>query len=193
VAAFYHRESSFLVLLALLLFLPAGVSAAKIQVEVTRHEDTFEVRAEAEIDADVVAAWSVLTDYERLPQFIPGMQESTVVSRTGSRVIVDQRGETSLLFLTFPMHARLEIDEHPYDHVVSNAVGGNFKDLSGEYRLKDLDTGMRLHFRATFTPDFSFPPLLGTLIVRNAAQKRFTAMVREIEKTRHAGAAPPVK
>jgi ribosome-associated toxin RatA of RatAB toxin-antitoxin module len=192
VAAFSHRDSGFLVLLVLLL-LPAGASAAKIQVEVTRHDDTFEVRAEAEIDADVVAAWSVLTDYERLPRFIPGMQESTVVSRTGSRVVVDQRGETSLLFMTFPMHARLEIDEHPYDNVVSNAVGGNFKDLRGEYRLKDLGTGMQLRFNATFTPDFSFPPLLGTLIVRSAAQRRFAAMVLEIEKTRRPALTPPVK
>ena len=192
-AASYHRSSGFVVLLALLLLLPAGASAAKVKVEVTRHDDTFEVRAEAEIDADVVAAWSVLTDYERLPRFIPGLQESTVVSRTGSRVLVDQRGETSLLFLTFPMHARLEIDEHPYDNVVSNAIDGNFKDLSGEYRLEDLGAGMRLHFKVRFTPDFSFPPLLGTLIVRNAAQKRFRAMVLEIEKTRRPAVTPPVK
>ena len=188
-----HRKRWFLVLLGLLLMLPIGASAAKIQLEVTRRDDTFDVRAKAEIDADPIAAWGVLTDYDRLAEFIPGMQESKVVARTGSTVIVDQRGDATLLFLTFPMRARLEIQEHPFDSVVSNAVSGNFKDLHGEYRLEVAGTGMVLHFKCTLTPDFSFPPLLGTLIVRGAAQRRFAAMVAEIEKTRRPGPVPATK
>lgn len=192
--AFTHRRRRrFIALLGLLLSFPLQAAAAKIHLEVTRHDDTFEVRAEAQIDADPIAAWAVLTDYDRLAKFIPGMQESKVVSRTGSTVIVDQRGDATLLFLTFPMRARLEIQEHPFDSVVSNAVSGNFKDLHGEYHLQVAGTGMVLHFTATFTPDFSFPPLLGTLIVRSAAHRRFAAMVTEIEKTRHAVTAPAAK
>ena len=189
----HRRRRRFLVLLGLLLSFPLEAAAAKIHLEVTRHDDTFEVRAEAEIDADPVAAWGVLTDYDRLAQFIPGMQESKVVSRTGSTVIVDQRGDATLLFLTFPMRARLEIQEHPFESVVSNAISGNFKDLHGEYHLHAAGSGMLLFFNATFTPDFSFPPLLGTLIVRSAAQRRFAAMVAEIEKTRHAETVPAAK
>lgn len=191
VTAFTHRQRRrFLVLLGLLLSLPLQATAAKIHLEVTRHDDTFEVRAEAEIDADPIDAWGVLTDYDRLAKFIPGVQESKVVSRTGSTVIVDQRGDATLLFLTFPMRARLEIQEHPFESVVSNALSGNFKDLHGEYHLKEAGTGMVLHFTVTFTPDFSFPPLLGTLIVRSAAHRRFAAMVAEIEKTRRAVSVP---
>ncbi|MEO8005246.1 MAG: SRPBCC family protein [Betaproteobacteria bacterium] len=193
IALIHRRRRGFLVLLGLLLALPAGASAAKIHLEVSRQDDTFDVRAEAEIDADPIAAWGVLTDYDRLAEFIPGMQESKVVTRTGSTVIVDQRGDATLLFLTFPMRARLEIQEHPFESVVSNAISGNFKDLHGEYHLKIAGTGMILIFKATFTPDFSFPPLLGTLIVRSAAQRRFAAMVKEIEKTRHAGTVPAAK
>ncbi len=189
----HRKRRRFLVLLGLLLAFPLGVSAAAIHLEVERHDDTFEVRAEAEIDADPIAAWDVLTDYDRLAKFIPGMQESKIVSRTGSTVIVDQRGDATLLFLTFPMRARLEIQEHPFESVVSNAISGNFKDLHGEYHLKAAGTGMVLQFNATFTPDFSFPPLLGTLIVRSAAHRRFAAMVAEIEKTRRAVPVPSAK
>jgi ribosome-associated toxin RatA of RatAB toxin-antitoxin module len=189
----HRKRRRFLVLLGLLLISPAGAFAAKIHLEVTRQNDTFDVRAEADIDADPIAAWGVLTDYDRLAKFIPGMQESKVVSRTGSTVIVDQRGDATLPFLTFPMRARLEIQEHPFESVVSNAISGNFKDLHGEYHLKVAGTGMVLHFNATFTPDFSFPPLLGTLIVRSAAHRRFAAMVAEIEKTRRAVPMPAAK
>jgi hypothetical protein len=58
----------------LLLVLPATGQAAEISVQTTRHGDSFEVEATAEIEADVVDAWKVLTDYDRLAEFIPGMQ-----------------------------------------------------------------------------------------------------------------------
>ncbi|MEO8157274.1 MAG: SRPBCC family protein [Betaproteobacteria bacterium] len=167
-----------------LLVLPVAAQAAEIAVLTTRHGDSFEIEAAAEIDAELTDAWAVLTDYDRLVQFIPGMLESRVVSRDGLRVIVDQRGETSLLFLTFPMRVRLIIDEQPYERIMSTAIAGNFKNLTGVYYLQPHGAGLTLRYSGKFTPDFGFPPLLGTLIVRSTAEKRFAAMVHEIEKTR---------
>jgi len=174
----------------LVLVLPAAVQAAEITVQTTRHGDSFEVEATAVIDADVADAWKVLTDYDRLAEFIPGMLESRVVSRDGSSVVVDQRGETSLLFLTFPMRVRLAIEEQPYERIASTAISGNFKDLTGVYHLQAQEAGLRLRYEGKFTPDFGFPPLLGTLIVRSTVERRFSAMVHEIERTRRREPAP---
>jgi len=74
--------------------------------------------------------------------------------------------------------------------IASIAIAGNFKELTGVYLLQAHDTGMRLRYEGKFTPDFGFPPLLGTLIVRNTAEKRFSAMVYEIEKARRRNPAP---
>ena len=180
----------FPVLWLCLLVLPAAGMAADISVQTTRHGDRFEVEATAQIDADVADAWKVLTDYDRLAEFIPGMLESRIVSRNGSSVVVDQRGETSLLFLTFPMRVRLAIEEQPYERIVSTAISGNFKEMYGAYYLQARDAGMRLRYEGKFTPDFGFPPLLGTLIVRATVERRFSAMVREIEKSRRTKPAP---
>ena len=178
-----------------MLVLPAAAAAAEISVQTTRHGDAFEVEATADIDADVADAWKVLTDYDRLAEFIPGMQESKVISRDGPNVVVDQRGETGLLFLTFPMRVRLAIEEQPYERIFSTAIAGNFKELHGVYHLQARGAGLTLRYEGGFTPDFGFPPLLGTLIVRSTVERRFGAMVREIEKSRHqdAGPAPAVK
>lgn len=177
----------------LLLVLPATGQAAEISVQTTRHGDSFEVEATAEIEADVADAWKVLTDYGRLAEFIPGMQESRVVSRDGFNVVVDQRGEASLLFLTFPVRVRLAIEERPYERIVSTAIAGNFKELHGAYHLEPRGAGLRLRYEGKFTPDFGFPPLLGTLIVRTTVERRFSAMVHEIEKTRRREPVPAVR
>ena len=174
----------------LLLALPATCPAAEINVHTTRHGDSFEVEATAEIEADVADAWKVLTDYDRLAQFIPGMQESRVVSRDGFNVVIDQRGDASLLFFRFPMQVRLAIEEFPYDRIVSSAIAGNFKEMRGVYHLQARDAGMRLRYEGKFTPDFGVPPLIGTLMVRSTVERRFVALVREIEKTRRREPAP---
>lgn len=178
-----RRSAALIFLLCLISPVPIA-AAAEISILTTRHGDSFEIEATAEIDADLTEAWKVLTDYDRLSRFIPGMLESRVVSRDGLRVVVDQRGEAGFLFLTFPIRVRLSIEERPYDRIVSTAISGNFKELSGVYYLDARETGLRLRYEGRFTPDFGFPPLLGTLIVRSTAQKRFAAMVSEIEKTR---------
>src|SRR4051812_9981360 len=56
--------------------MPCLGAAAEISVEMTRHGESFEVRAMARIEANVAEVWKVLTDYERLPEFIPGLRES---------------------------------------------------------------------------------------------------------------------
>ena len=188
-----RSRTLFPVLGLLLLVLPATGQAAEISVHATRHGDSFEVEATAEMEVDVMDAWKVLTDYNRLAEFIPGMQESRVVSRDGSSIVVDQRGETSLLFFTFPMRVRLAIEERPYERIVSTAIAGNFKELHGVYHLEPRGAKLQLRYEGKFTPDFGFPPLFGTLIVRTTVERRFSAMVREIEKTRWQKAVPAIR
>jgi ribosome-associated toxin RatA of RatAB toxin-antitoxin module len=188
-----RSRTRFPALWLLLLGLPALGQGAEIAVQVARHGDSFEVEATAEIDAGVAEAWNVLTDYDRLAEFIPGMLESRVVSRDGSNVVVDQRGETSVLFFTYPMRVRLAIEEQPYERIASTAISGNFKDLTGVYVLLVRGDGLTLRYEGRFTPDFAYPPLLGTLIVRSTVEKRFGAMVQEIEKTRRREPVPAAK
>ncbi len=166
-----------------LLALAAPVAlATDVSVKTTRHGNRFDVTATAEISARRADAWEVLTDYGRLAEFVPGVLESRVLSRNGSSVVLDQRGETRLLFLRFPLYVRLAIDEFPPDRIVSRAIAGNFKELHGVYYLQQRGSGVQLRFDGGFTPDFGVPPLIGTLLVGNAIERRFVALVREIEK-----------
>jgi ribosome-associated toxin RatA of RatAB toxin-antitoxin module len=184
-----HRLPGFFGLLALAL--PVLADAADITVEVVRRDDSFEVEAGAEIPAQVDVAWEVLTDYDRLAEFIPGMTESRVVSRAGRSVVVDQRGKAGLLFFTFPIEVRLEIEESPYGRIESRAIRGNFRELTGAYDLQVRGDRLSLRYSGRLTPDFGIPPLIGTLLVRNTVEKRFGAMVDEIKRRQRVRSASP--
>jgi len=179
-------------LLWLALAFPALCYPADISLQAARHGDSFEVEAAAEFEAEVTLAWEVLTDYDRLSEFIPGMHSSRIVSRSKRSVIVDQSGEARLLFLSFPIQVRLEVEEFPYERIVSRAIEGNFKELRGAYTLEARGRHLLLHYTGSLTPDFSIPPLIGTILMRNTVAKRFGAMVDEIMRRQRLRELPVV-
>jgi len=164
----------------LVLCIPAASLAADVDVSASRTGDSFEVSASAEIVADAAVAWAVLTDYDHFSEFIPGMHSSRVVERNGHALTVDQRGEASMLVFSFPIEVRLAVEETPYETISSHAVSGNFKELSGAYRLETRGPRLLLTYSGRFTPDFDIPYVVGTMVVRHTLEKRFRAMVGEI-------------
>ena len=166
----------------LLMFPRMPALAADVTVHTSRDGDTFYVEATAELAADVKLIWQVLTDYDGLAQFIPGLNSSRVVSRSDNHVIIDQKGDSGLLFFTLPVEVRLEAEEFPYRTITSRAVTGNFKEMRNAYQLETSGTNVRLTYRGSMTPDFSVPLLIGTLAVRRNVERQFGAMVDEIER-----------
>jgi len=170
----------------------APASAAQdVEIEAQRQGDAVEIKAHAQLAAPAALIWQVLTDYERLPAFIPGIAKSVVRQRDGNVVFVDQTGEARFLLFYFPIDVRYEVTERAPQSVESRAVGGNLKRMNGRY---DLEPGsepltIRLRYHGLIEPDFQLPPFIGVAALRSMAEEQFTAMVAEIER-RAAGGAP---
>jgi len=125
---------------ALLAAAPAGpASAARdLQIEAQREGTSVEIKAHAELAAPLAIAWQVLTDYERLPAFIPGLAKSVVRERRGDTLLVEQSGEARFLIFSFPIEVRYEVTERPQQSIESRAVAGNLRRMNGRY---DLEAG----------------------------------------------------
>jgi ribosome-associated toxin RatA of RatAB toxin-antitoxin module len=160
-----------------------GLAAEDVLVEAQRAGEGVEVRARALIAAPQPLVWEVLTNYERLPSFIPGIAKSVVRSRQGARVTVDQSGEATFLLFSFPIDIRLEVTEGAPDWVASRAVSGNLRRMNGRYDIQpDARGGVLLRYSGVIEPDFELPPLIGAAALRSMVEQQFTAMVAEIER-----------
>jgi ribosome-associated toxin RatA of RatAB toxin-antitoxin module len=159
-------------------------AAGDLVVEAQRQGDSIEVRAHATLAAPPALVWEVLTDYERLPSFIPGISRSVVRQRQGNRVLVEQSGEARFLFFSFPIDIRLEVTEGPPEWVVSRAVGGNLRRMNGRYDIQPdaAQKSSSLRYQGAIEPDFHLPPLIGVAAMRSMVEEQFTAMVAEIER-----------
>lgn len=160
----------------------AASGAEDLAIEVERVGERFLVRARATLAAPAPLAWQVLTDYDNLPRFIPGLSSSRVQVRAGNRAMLEQKGEARFLVFSFPIEVRLEVRESPHDWIASRAVAGNLKRMNGRYELVRDGATLRLRYTGELEPAFDLPPLVGTFALRAMVEEQFAAMVAEIER-----------
>ena len=163
-------------------WLPAS-GAAQVDVDAARIGDLVEVRALATIDAPLALVWSTLTDYERLPEFIPGLKKSRVIARVGATATIEQSGEARFLFLVVPIEVTVESTERP-PNIEVRRVAGTLRHLQGRYETELLGNPPRVQLRWTgsIAPDSNLPALIGEVLIRLLIEQQFVAMVREIER-----------
>lgn len=167
--------------LALLLLVAVGTaSAQQISVEAHRDGDAVLVEARARFKADLNLAWEVLTGYDQYARFVPDLKSSEILARAGNTAIVEQRGVAGFFVFRFPLEVRLAVTEQPYEQVAAQAISGNFKEMTGLYRLVAEGDELRFTYSGRLVPAFGLPPLIGTTMIRVAAERQFTALVREI-------------
>lgn len=161
----------------------AAGAAEDVAVEAARRDGAIEVRAHARVEATFDIVWGTLTDYERLPAFIPGMKSSRVVARNGNAATVEQVGEARFLFFSFPIEVTVLSTARPPEAIDVRALKGSFRRLDGGYRLRPLPGGViELAWVGLLEPDFALPPLLGEVLMRSTIEDQFLGMVREIER-----------
>lgn len=156
---------------------PSGTSG----VTVKRRGSDILVEAYAELDAAIDTAWSTLVDYDRLTDFIPDMSVSRTLARSGSSVLVEQKGRATFGPFGQQFAFLLEVDEQPERAIHAVAVQGDFRRFDARYELMPLaPRRMRLDYRASLQPNAPVPPLVGLTVMRAMIRRQFEAMAGEI-------------
>ena len=175
-------RTAYAVLLAA--FAPMALAATDMEVEATRNGQLIEVRARATINAPLSVVWGTLTDYERLPEFIPGLKKSRVIARIGATSTVEQSGEARFLFLSVPIDVTLESTERP-PNIEVRRIAGTVRYMQGRYETEVLATEpaqVQLRWIGAIAPESELPPLIGEALMRLSIHEQFLGMVGEIER-----------
>ena len=179
-----------IVSLALAMPVAAQPDRNDVDVQAERNGGLVDVQARALLQAPMDVVWRTLTDYERLPEFIPGLENSRIITRNGAQVLVAQTGSARFLFLTVPIAVMLESTERPPHVVEVRRVSGSIRHLHGRYEARpQADGRVLLRWIGSISPDADLPPLIETALVRLSIRDQFVGMVQEIE--RRAGTRAP--
>lgn len=158
-----------------------AVAAGPIRFEAEGEGELITITASADMQVDPRTVWAVISDYDRLAEFIPDMRSSRVIRRDGDQVLVEQTGEFGFLFFRQPVEVRLSVAESPPRRIVAHAVGGNLQSLEGRYAIEILPGGeVRLSYSGRLVPGFQVPRFVSRMAVRSTMARQFQALVQEI-------------
>ena len=98
-------------LVAIMAAVTLADSAGVPPVSVTETDGVYQVTAGFAVDQPPHVVMSVLTDYERIPQFMPDMEVSKVIERTADGAVVEQQAVSRFLLFSKRVHLELVIRE----------------------------------------------------------------------------------
>ncbi len=145
-------------------------------------EPFFEVKAVGVVRATPQQAWVVLTDYDRLPEFIPDLLTVKVLSRSGNTVRIEQRSSAGFLFVWHTIRMELNVEESPSSAIHVTLVDGDMHRYDTHWTMEPLAQGTRITFSGVMEPRFPVPPLVGAAIVEANLKRTVEAVVAEIER-----------
>lgn len=135
-----------------------------------------------EVAAAPKRAFAVLTDYDRMARFLPGMLTSKVVSRDAGKVVVEQTIDEGFLFYKQRVTVRLAIEEFAPHRLTVRSLGGSFKELTGTYVLTRGQDRTLIEYSARFVPDFELPPMVGMSAVQHSLERHLDGLAAEIRR-----------
>lgn len=177
-------------LLASMLFFcdPAMAQSPTPEVAVKRvnanGEQVFEVTASGSVKAPPATVWKVLTDYEGMPEFVPDLNKTKVLSRTGNRAIIEQSGVARFLFLSRTIHLIVQAAEEPMTSIDISLVTGDMKVYSCRWELTALpDGGTRIDYSGKLVPKFYVPGMLGSNLIRRDIERMMSAVLQRLDRS----------
>ena len=113
----------------------ALLQAVEVQIEQVAQRQRL-ISAKIQIPHPVELVWQVLTDYERLADFIPNLAFSRRLEHPTGGIRLEQVGTQRLLRFNFSARVVLDLQEKFPHEINFNMVEGDFKGYSGCWRLE---------------------------------------------------------
>lgn len=147
----------------------------------------FAVTATMTANADIARSWKVLTDYDRLAEFVPNLTRSQVDSSAGNERVVTQDGFARFLFIRQNIDLVLHVTEQPMEAIDIHLVSGNMREYQARWELQAMphpgdDGRTRIAYTGIIAPDFYVPTLFGATLMKSDLRNMLNAVKAEIEK-----------
>jgi carbon monoxide dehydrogenase subunit G len=155
-----------------------GMAAPAIDV---RHDDgTYRVTATFLIDEAPPAAFAVLTDYERIPEFMPDVRSSVIRERADGHALIEQEAHPRLLMFSKKVHLLLDVTETADRVAFVDRSGRSFVSYVGHWQLAGEASGTRITYQLAARPAFDVPSFVLTRLLRKNAGEMIARLRAEI-------------
>lgn len=157
----------------------ATAAPSPVAVQITTQGDKWTLTATYEVAAPEAQVRAVLTDFEAMPHYIPGLKASHVVARHGNVLDVEQQGtyHWGMVSGTYTSRRELTLEDHSI-HV--HSLDTDNGPMDSDTTLSADGTGTRVTYRAQWWPASMWVRNFGEDAVRSNLATNMTAQYDEI-------------
>lgn len=151
-------------------------------VEVDYRNGRYFAELTVALPVGATIAYAVLTDFERMPAYMPGLVSSRILNRSGNVWRIAQLGKATFgpFSLRFESERRVELT--PDGRLISLALTGSARYLRSEVRVLNRGGVTYLNYRLEMEPDQWLPSGVGVPFLRHEVADQFTALLREMNR-----------
>ena len=151
-------------------------------VQVREENGTYVVTAQFEVAAGPAVVLRVLSDYERIPEFAPGVTRSIVKDRQGSHAVVEQEAVPRVLMFSKRLHLVLDIQEDTTSITFHDICGRSFSTYAGSWHVRSSETGSTVTYTLSAKPSFGVPQFVLGRLLKKDSTEMIANLRREIER-----------
>jgi carbon monoxide dehydrogenase subunit G len=149
-------------------------------VTVLEEHGVYSVRARFEVPQSPAVALAVLTDYERIPRFMPGVQTSVVLERGSGRALIEQEAVSRLMMFSKRVHLVLEVSEGVDTVRFRDRSGRSFARYEGMWRLCEENGRTEIVYELIAQPSFDVPEFILKRLLRRDSGQMIESLKREM-------------
>src|SRR4051812_40002207 len=148
----------------------ADESSRSPAVRVSEKNGVYSVSACFRVPQPLRVVRAVLTDYESIPRFMPGMKASVVVERAAGHAVVQQEAVSRFMLFSKRVYLLLDVTEGPDTLAFRDRSGRSFRRYEGGWTLTEAAGDTEVTYRLTAEPSFDVPQMiLKRLLGRDSA------------------------
>jgi ribosome-associated toxin RatA of RatAB toxin-antitoxin module len=167
---------------ALALFTAGVVAAAAPSINVQQQGTHLLVSGEVALAASAKTAWSVLTDYERVPEFVPGIRMSRVVATEAGGKVLEQQGEMLANNMRMFYQGTLRVVEQPPERIDVQFLSGTFANMQGQWVITGKRAPVKLAYRIDYDAMTPYPSPIMINMIQQQVALWVTSVAAEIER-----------
>lgn len=168
--------------LALLSGVPIASSGeGEPQISVTDANGVYSVAATFAVTESPAFVLAALTDYGRIPEFMPEVRTSTVLERSDDRVIVEQEAVARFMMFSRRVHLVLEVKEGPQHIRFRDRCGKSFSLYEGSWRISTRNGWTVVAYELDAKPSFEVPGFLLRRLLKRDATDMIDRLKSEIK------------
>ena len=151
------------------------------EVVVSDERGTYRITARFTVAEPHTTVLAVLTDYDRIPSFMPDVRTSRVVDRTPTHLIVEQEAVARVMLFSRTIHLRLAVDQFPGILRFRDIGGRSFERYEGTWGISPGERGGSvITYTLTARPSFEVPGFLLKRLLRRDAREMIVRLKARI-------------